>query len=141
MGICFGHQLLTYVCGGSVIRDDKKEEYGTHLMEPAADAKSDSLFSVLPKKFNAQCAHHDMVETMPPEAVLLAGSEKCPVQAFRIGKNVYGMQFHPERSKEDYEEIIRYRFKDHGAPAWAAHLAPSTEAESLMKKFIKIIKS
>lgn len=141
LGICFGHQLLAYVCGGSVSRDDKKEEYGTYLMELAPDAKNDSLFSGLLNTFNAQCAHHDMVETMLPKAILLARSERCPVQAFRIGKNVYGIQFHPERSKEDYEEITRYRFKDHGTPAWAAHLAPSPEAEKLMRNFVKFVKS
>lgn len=141
LGICFGHQLLAYVCGGSVYRDDKNEEYGTYLMKLAPGAKDDPLFSGLPDTFNAQCAHHDRVETMPPDATLLAKSERCPVQAFRIGKNVYGIQFHPERSKEDYEEITRYRFKDHGAPAWAKHLAPSAEAETLMRNFVKFVKN
>jgi GMP synthase (glutamine-hydrolysing) len=28
--------------------------------------------------------------------VLLAGSSACPVQAFRLGSNVYATQFHPE---------------------------------------------
>ena len=32
----------------------------------------------------------------PDHAVLLATSAACPVQAFRVGSNVYATQFHPE---------------------------------------------
>ena len=32
----------------------------------------------------------------PPHAVVLATSSACPVQAFRVGMNVYATQFHPE---------------------------------------------
>jgi len=140
LGVCFGHQLLAYVCGGDVICDKKNEEYGTYLMGLEDAAKDDPLFSHLPQRFNAQCAHHDRVQNLPPGAVLLAGNERSPIQAFRIDKKVYGIQFHPERSKEDYENIIKFRFKDHGAPEWAAKLAPSPEAESVMRKFIELVR-
>src|SRR5207247_10295789 len=33
---------------------------------------------------------------LPSPAVRLASSAGCPVQAFRIGANVYATQFHPE---------------------------------------------
>ena len=33
---------------------------------------------------------------LPGHAVLLASSAGCPVQAFRVGGNVYATQFHPE---------------------------------------------
>ena len=33
---------------------------------------------------------------MPPHAVVLASSATCPVQAFRVGRNLYATQFHPE---------------------------------------------
>lgn len=141
LGVCFGHQLLAYVCGGDVIHDEKNKEYGTCTIELEEDAKNDPLFSHLPPRFNAQCAHHDRVESLPPGAVLLASSERSSVQAFRIDKKVYGVQFHPERSKEDYENIIKFRFKDHGTPDWAARLAPSPEAESIMKKFTELIRN
>src|SRR3954467_4003577 len=32
----------------------------------------------------------------PPHALLLASPPACPVQAFRVGSNVYATQFHPE---------------------------------------------
>ncbi len=33
---------------------------------------------------------------LPPDAVLLASSPLCPVQMFRVRKNMYATQFHPE---------------------------------------------
>jgi GMP synthase (glutamine-hydrolysing) len=33
---------------------------------------------------------------LPSSAVLLASSAACPVQMFRVGRNVYATQFHPE---------------------------------------------
>lgn len=136
LGVCFGHQLLAYVYGGEVIHEPRKEERGTYVMELTKEAKNDSLFGNLPKKFNAQCAHHDYVFNLPSEAIILAKSELCAVEAFRMGEKIYGAQFHPERSKEDYEAIIKWRFKDHGSPLWATGLLSSPEAESIIKKFV-----
>ena len=44
------------------------------------------------------------MRTLPREAVLLASSATCPVHAFRIGRNVYATQFHPEL---DVAELVR----------------------------------
>jgi GMP synthase (glutamine-hydrolysing) len=38
--------------------------------------------------------------TLPSNAVQLATSASCPVQAFRVGSNVYATQFHPELDLE-----------------------------------------
>lgn len=136
LGVCFGHQLLAYASGGEVIHDLGREERGTYVMELTKDAENDPLFSNLPQKFNAQCAHHDYVSQLPREAIILAKSELCAVEAFRMGEKIYGVQFHPERSKRDYEAIIKWRFKDYDSPLWSAGLASSLEAESIMKKFV-----
>ena len=40
--------------------------------------------------------HKEAISELPPQAVLLATSPACPVQAFRIGSHVYATQFHPE---------------------------------------------
>ena len=38
----------------------------------------------------------EAIRKLPRHAVLLASSPACPVQGFRIGRNVYATQFHPE---------------------------------------------
>ena len=40
--------------------------------------------------------HRDSITTLPPDAVHLATSEQCRVQAFRVGATAWGVQFHPE---------------------------------------------
>src|SRR5204862_8258894 len=40
--------------------------------------------------------HKEAISKLPGHAVLLASSAACPVQAFRVGANVYATQFHPE---------------------------------------------
>ena len=139
LGLCFGAQLLAYVFRGEVIYDKGREEIGTFEICKTKEAAADPLFRDLPKKFMAQCAHHDYVTKLPKGAILLATSALCPVQAFRVGSNMYGLQFHPETSKEDYEEVIRLRFKDHGMQAQhISKLVPSKEAETMPQRFIDI---
>ena len=46
--------------------------------------------------FEAFVGHKEAIRDLPAHAVNLAFSPACPVQAFRIGRNVYATQFHPE---------------------------------------------
>jgi GMP synthase (glutamine-hydrolysing) len=58
--------------------------------------RQDPLLSELPAAFEAFTGHKEAVSKLPGHAVLLARSAGCPVQAFRVGGNVYATQFHPE---------------------------------------------
>jgi hypothetical protein len=41
--------------------------------------------------------HGDQITNLPETAVLLASSERCEVQCYRLGKrNVWGVQFNPQ---------------------------------------------
>ena len=50
----------------------------------------------MPEVFDAYLGHKEAVARLPEGAVLLASTDTCPVHAFRIGRNVYATQFHPE---------------------------------------------
>ena len=52
--------------------------------------------SGLPEEFDAFTGHKEAISKLPDHAVLLATNASCPVQAFRIGSNVYANQFHAE---------------------------------------------
>ncbi len=51
---------------------------------------------MLPDRFEALAGHKEATERLPAEAVLLASSDGCPVQVYRVGRRVYATQFHPE---------------------------------------------
>ena len=57
--------------------------------------------------FTAFLGHKEAVSRLPDGAVLLASSATCPVQAFRIGANVYATQFHPELDVDGHRHAHR----------------------------------
>jgi GMP synthase (glutamine-hydrolysing) len=60
------------------------------------EGRADPLLADLPRQFEAFVGHKEAVHGLPAHAVRLASSPDCPVQAFRVGRNVYATQFHPE---------------------------------------------
>jgi GMP synthase (glutamine-hydrolysing) len=93
LGICLGAQLIARAAGATVRRNPAKEIgwYGLHFTEAAGD---DRLFHGLSR----ETVFHWHGETfdLPDGAELLAWSDLCRNQAFRIGEHVYGLQFHLE---------------------------------------------
>jgi GMP synthase-like glutamine amidotransferase len=108
LGICLGAQLLAKACGARVMRAEEKEIgfYGINITE---EGKSDLLFSGLPSQLKVFQWHEDTFE-IPSGASLLARGASCRNQAFRIGKNVYGLQFHLEATLDMIESwVARYK--------------------------------
>ena len=99
-GICLGGQLLATAVDGKV-GPTPSPEIGVVSFRVTADAAQDAVFGKLAgKEVIAAEWHKDYITDLPDEAVVLAGNDACPVQAFRIGQNVYGVQFHPEIDSE-----------------------------------------
>jgi GMP synthase (glutamine-hydrolysing) len=95
LGACYGigslgsHQ-------GAVIDRTYAEPVGAVPVTLTAAGRDDPVFGALPDTFDAFVGHKEAVRELPAHAVRLADSAACPVQAFRIGRNVYATQFHPE---------------------------------------------
>ena len=68
----------------------------------AADA--DPVFGPLPLSPDVIQWHHDEITELPPGATLLASSPRYAHQAFRVGRHVYGLQFHIETTPEIVRE-------------------------------------
>lgn len=101
LGLCFGAQFMADALGGECIPDKENEEIGTCTVRTTAFATDDPLFRGYPESFKATEGHHDRIGSLPDGCVVLVETDKCPVQAFRIGdRPVYGFQFHPELDKE-----------------------------------------
>ncbi|MFI1443620.1 type 1 glutamine amidotransferase [Streptomyces fructofermentans] len=100
LGICLGAQVLALAAGGSVRGAHGEPERGSCTVDLRAEAATDPLFRDLPSRFPVIQNHRDQITALPPGAVHLAGSDACPVQAFRLGACAWGVQFHPEAGAE-----------------------------------------
>ena len=96
LAICFGFQVVAQLLGGKVERDDSQAETGTYKIYLTKEGRNSKLFKQMPKDFFAVLGHKDSVTKLPRNAVKLAYSDKCGVEAYRLGNNFYGLQFHPE---------------------------------------------
>jgi len=106
LGICLGHQLLAYWLGGEVRRG--RWEFGWLPVAVSEAGQSDPLLFGLGEAFYAFLWHGDQVTRLPEGAELLASTETCPVQAYRLRDYpVWGVQFNPQYDPEIAEEVIR----------------------------------
>ncbi len=94
LGICLGAQLLARALGGEN-RIGGHTEFGWSDIALTEDGMADPLFAGLGGAFPIFQWHDDHF-TLPPGAVRLAASPAAGNQAFRVGRNVYGTQFHFE---------------------------------------------
>ena len=95
LGACYGIGTLGTLAHGVVDRT-YAEPIGPMAIRLTQHGRADQLLGVLPEQFTALLGHKEAVSRLPDGAVLLASSATCRVQAFRLGENVYAMQFHPE---------------------------------------------
>lgn len=95
LGCCYGVGTLGSVIGATIDRDHS-EPVGAVTVTLTADGQADPLFAGLPATFDAYGGHKEAASVLPAVATHLASSVDCPVQAFRVGANVYATQFHPE---------------------------------------------
>lgn len=95
LGACYGIGTLGSHQGGTVDRAHP-EAVGPLAVTLTEHGQRDRVFADLPSDFAAYGGHKEALSALPPNATHLATSKDCPVQAFRIGRNVYATQFHPE---------------------------------------------
>jgi GMP synthase (glutamine-hydrolysing) len=95
LGACYGVGTLGLHQGGVVDRT-YGEPVGAVPVSLTPSGREDPLFAGMPDTFDAFVGHKEALTIPPPHAEILASSPRCPVQAFRVGQNVYATQFHPE---------------------------------------------
>jgi GMP synthase (glutamine-hydrolysing) len=100
LAVCLGGQLLAEVGGGRVRPAVDGPEVGALLVAKRDAADADLLFARLPLSPDVIQFHHDEISELPPGATLLASSPQYANQAFRLGRHVYGIQFHIETTPE-----------------------------------------
>jgi GMP synthase-like glutamine amidotransferase len=114
LGVCLGHQLLAAALGGEVGKAPTAE-VGILDVEMTDAGRGDPLFTGIADRFKALQWHGAEVRKAPDGAIVLASSPLCGVQAMRVGRHAYGMQYHCE--------LLSRTVSDWGAiPAYAASL-------------------
>jgi GMP synthase-like glutamine amidotransferase len=130
LGICLGAQLVAEVMGGRVYPNPVKEigfwpvgwteealrmfpgiggGIGAGVEELGAGAEELGFRAGEVGAGAGEVFHwHGETFDLPPGAVLLASSEGCMNQAFRVGENVLGIQFHPEVTPGIIDDMIRF---------------------------------
>jgi GMP synthase (glutamine-hydrolysing) len=110
LGVCLGSQLLAAACGGRAYPGELGKEIGWAEVELTETGTADRLWSGFPDRFTTFHWHGDTFE-LPDGAEVLARSDRY-LQAFRLGPNAYGVQFHPEVVPKELESWIRaYRLE------------------------------
>ncbi len=112
LGICYGIGTIGSHQGAKVDRTFGEPSQATTI-ELTADGMVDPLFHELPAQFDAFVGHKEAISEVPRHIRVLASSTACPVQAFRVGDNVYATQFHPELDTNAFIDRIR-TYAHHG---------------------------
>lgn len=100
LGICLGAQMIANVMGSRVYPNSQKE---IGWFPVTASLINDQYFQ-FPSAVTVFHWHGETFD-LPETAHLLASSEACKHQAFQIGNNIIGLQFHLETTQESLRDI------------------------------------
>lgn len=103
LGICLGAQQIARAAGARVYASGPKE-IGLFHIELTPEAAGDRVFAPFNNPQEVFQWHGETFD-LPTGAVQLARSERYEQQAFRIGRRVYGMQFHLEFTQDIVENL------------------------------------
>ncbi|HVR80596.1 MAG TPA: glutamine amidotransferase [Luteimonas sp.] len=141
-GICYGHQLIAHALGGDVGDNPNGREMGTIDLELHPHAAEDPLFAGLPALFPAQATHLQSVLRAPDGATVLAKSAQDACHAFRWGKAVWGVQFHPEFSATHMRGYVQARHdalarEGRCARRLAREISAAPHARRVLRRFVR----
>ncbi|HEY3427572.1 MAG TPA: glutamine-hydrolyzing GMP synthase, partial [Acidimicrobiia bacterium] len=121
LGICYGHQLLADLAGGSVARTDVAE-FGRTKVEVAPGSH---LLGGLPSEMSSWMSHRDSVAIPPPGFRAIASSRGSVVAAMEDPeRRLFGVQFHPEVSHTERGQDVfkKFLYDICGfSPVWTSH--------------------
>lgn len=105
LGICYGHQLLAYLAGGTIASADNNSEYGKTILF----IKESTLLKGIKEESVCWMSHTDYVKELPEGFKITAYTNNCSCAAMEdVSRNLYGVQFHPEVTHTEYgQQVLR----------------------------------
>ena len=135
LGICLGGQMLARALGAAVTRHDEGiHEIGYVKIDPTP--ASDGF---LGEAMHVYQWHNEGFD-IPRSAKLLASGPVFPNQAFRYGTKAYGIQFHPEVSREVMQRWMRdagHMLEEPGAQPKDEQLAAAERFDEPMAQWLR----
>lgn len=135
LGLCFGHQLLGYHMGASVVTDPACSEFGTVSVRMTNLGRKNPLFASMPDEFEVQSGHSDRIQRLPEGLELLVTNDRCEIQFTRAtGTMFYSAQFHPDLTGREAQDRARAygagmaEHLDQPVEDYAACFRPGTDA-------------
>ena len=108
LGICYGHQLMAYMSGGTIEAANGISEYGKVefcVTDPVP------LFTDVPEKSVSWMSHTDYVSKAGEGFEITAVTASCPIAAMcDKQRKLYGVQFHPEVTHTEFGSMIISNF-------------------------------
>lgn len=149
LGICLGAQLIARAWGAANILG-RPVEFGWHDVQPTEAGTRDPVTGGLGAGSPIFHWHEDTF-TLPAGATRLAWSAMTENQAFRLGRAVYGIQFHFEADRplvaewsEEFAATIRGYAPDwperHGADAARAGPRADATGLDLARRWVRLVK-
>jgi GMP synthase (glutamine-hydrolysing) len=149
LGICLGAQMLARALGVPVYRAPVRE-IGFSALHPTEAAAEDPLLSVFRDGDPVFHWHEDTFD-LPEGATLLATGDRVEVQAFRAGARAWGIQFHVEVDRPEFDLWLDVAGPE-GLARWGAtaeelraqadrHLPVQEErARELFRRFARVVR-
>ncbi len=123
LGICLGAQLLAKAASAKVEKAENKE-IGWYTVGLTKAGGDDLLFKRTGKDLKVFQWHEDSFN-VPESGNLLATAATCRNQAIRVGKNAWGLQFHPEMTEGMLE-------------AWLSDTEEALDEKEIMLNYFKV---
>ena len=112
LGVCLGHQLLADALGGRVEGMKGRAEIGVREVALTPAGEADPVLGGGGPRLTCLQWHAAEVTDLPRGAQVLATSPASAIQAMRVGRRAYGLQFHVEATAAtvaDWAAISAYR--------------------------------
>ncbi len=143
LGVCFGHQMLTDLLGGTVQYNPKGRNMGLDHCHLTDAGLNHPLFQDMKHPtFPTWVSHLQSVTTPPKGSVLLASSEKDPNHAYQFGDHCFALQFHPEWTGPIMAAYLEARSEDltkegFDVPLMLAQTAQNLATQKIIQRFIQ----